>query len=158
MSITTEPSQATTALNLVAAYSAALAAGDTARMAALRDPDCTLDWVHGDVFENQPISGAEIDQFWPNWLAAFPERDYEVTRTIAAPTVVVVQWIFTGVHSATLHPPIFDQPLPPTGRVIRFRGISVYDIAADLIQRETTYLDLATLMVELGVQPGENDE
>ena len=33
-----------------------------------------------------------------------------------------------------------------------FRGVSVYEIAAGLIQRETTYLDLATLLVELEVE------
>ncbi len=156
MSYTTESSPATTALELVAEYSAALAAGNTARMGALRDPKYVLDWVHGDVFENQPLSGEETDQFWPNWLAGFPEMDYEVTRTIAAPTVVVVQWTFTGVHSGTLELPLFERPIPATGRVIRFRGISVYDVADDLIARETTYLDLATLMVELGVKPSEN--
>lgn len=140
-------------LDLVADYCAALALGDTKRMATLRDPDFVLDWVHGDVFENQPSSGEETNHFWPAWLAGFPEMDYEVTRTIAAETVVVVQWIFTGVHTALLAPPIFDPPLAPTGRVIRLRGISVYDVINDRIQRETTYLDLATLMVELGVKP-----
>ena len=152
----TDPS--TTALELVAAYTAALAAGDAGQMAELRAPDFVLDWVHGDVFENQPLSGEKTDRFWPSWLAGFPEMDYEVTRTIAAETVVVVQWIFTGIHTATLAPPIFDPPLAPTGRVIRFRGISVYDVERGLIQNETTYLDLATLMVELGVKPGADND
>jgi hypothetical protein len=33
-----------------------------------------------------------------------------------------------------------------------FRGVSVYDIDEGLIQLETTYMDLATVMVELGVE------
>jgi hypothetical protein len=32
-----------------------------------------------------------------------------------------------------------------------FRGVSIYDISAGLIQRETAYMDLATIMVELEV-------
>ena len=41
--------------------------------------------------------------------------------------------------------------MPPTGKTIRIRGVSVYDLDGGLIQRETLYLDLATLLVELGV-------
>jgi steroid delta-isomerase-like uncharacterized protein len=141
------------ALNVVAEYSAALAAGDAVRMAALRAPEFRLDWVHGDAFEDQPLSQEETNQFWPSWLAGFPEMDYEITRTIAGETVCVVQWVFTGVHAAPLTPPIFDPPLAASDRVIRLRGVSIYDVADGLIQRETTYLDLATLMVELGVRP-----
>lgn len=144
---------ATPALDVVADYSAALAAGDAGRMAALHASNFRLDWVHGDAFENQPLSREETNQFWPSWLAGFPEMDYEVTRTIAGETVCVVQWIFTGVHAAPLAPPIFDPPLAASNRVIRLRGVSIYDVADGLIQRETTYLDLATLMVELGVRP-----
>ena len=38
-----------------------------------------------------------------------------------------------------------------TGKTIRLRGVSVFDLHQGLIQRETLYLDLATLFVELGV-------
>lgn len=141
------------ALPVVAEYAAALAAGDNRRMNTLRAPNFILDWVHGDAFEDGPLSAEDTSRFWPSWFAGFPEMDYEITRTIAAETVVVVQWIFTGTHTATLGPPIFENPLPPTGRTIRFRGISVYDVQGGQIQRETTYMDLATLMVELGVTP-----
>ena len=139
------------ALDVVASYSDALAQGDTTAMAALRAEDYVLDWVYGDAFENSPLTAEETARFWPSWLAGFPEMDWEVTRTIAGETVVVVQWTFTGVHSQPIQPPIFDEPLAPTGRTISFRGISVYDVADGLIQCETAYIDLATLFVELGV-------
>jgi hypothetical protein len=77
--------------------------------------------------------------------------DYEVTRTIAAETVVVTQWTFTAANTGPLGPPAFESPREPTGRTIRLRGVSIYDVSEGLIQRETTYMDLATLMVELGV-------
>ena len=44
---------------------------------------------------------------------------------------------------------IFERGLEPTGRTVRFRGVSVYDVSDGLIQREAMYIDLATLMVEL---------
>ncbi len=139
-------------LELTSQYIAALAAGDTERMNALRTADFELDFVYGDASESGPLSSAETKQFWPSWLVGFPEMDYEVTRTIAAEDVVVMQWVFTGTHSQTLGPPIFEPPVPPSGRTIMFRGVSIYDIHEGLIRRETAYMDLATIMVELGVE------
>ena len=112
----------------------------------------SLIWVHGDAFEDQPLTNDEAARFWPSWLAGFPDMDYEITRTIAGESVVVVQWIFTGSHSQRIDPPIFSQSLPPRGRTIRIRGISVFDVAGGLIRKETAYIDLATLYVELGME------
>ena len=140
------------ALEVTSRYVAALAARDFEGMNALRGPEFALDFVYGDASESGPLSSEETKQFWPAWLTAFPEMDYEVTRTIAAEDVVVTQWIFTGTHAEQLGPPIFDQAVAPTGRTIMFRGVTIYDIDDDLIQRETTYMDLATIMVELGVE------
>jgi predicted ester cyclase len=139
------------ALDCVSVYSAALATADTKSMEELRATNYVLDWVHGDAFEDPPLTSEEAARFWPSWLAGFPVMDYEITRTIAGETVVVVQWIFTGTHSARIEPPIFNQSLEPSGRTIRFRGISVFDVADGLIQKETAYIDLATLFVELGM-------
>lgn len=121
-------------------------------MDALRSPDFELDFVYSDASASAPLSSEETKQFWPSWLAGFPEMDYEVTRTIAAEEVVVTQWTFTGTHSQNLGPPIFDPPVKPSGRTIMFRGVSIYDIRGGLIRRETSYMDLATIMVELGVE------
>lgn len=140
------------ALEVTSQYTAALAAGATDRMNALRSPDFVLDFVYGDASESGPLSLEETKNFWPAWLAGFPEMDYEVTRTIAASDVVVTQWIFTGTNTEPFGPEIFEQPFAPTGRTVMFRGVSIYDIADGLIQRETSYMDLATIMVELGVE------
>ena len=102
------------ALELTSRYVAALAARDTDEMNALRTPDFELDFVYGDASESGPLSSEETKQFWPSWLAGFPEMDYEVVRTIAANDVVVTQWVFTGTHSETIGPPVFDTPIPPS--------------------------------------------
>ena len=138
-------------LELIAKYTSALCERDNTAMQTLRAPDFVLDWVHSDAFANQPLTQDETSQFWPAWFAAFPEMDYEVTRTIAAENVVVTQWIFTGTQANPLGAPVFDPPQEPTGKTIRLRGVSVYDIEANLIKKETMYIDLATLWVELGV-------
>lgn len=140
-------------LSLISTYVTAMAAGDSAAMNGLRAADFVLDWAHGDAFEGTPLSADGTRSFWPAWFAAFPEMDYEVTRTVAADDVAVTEWIFTGTHAAPLGPPVFETPQPPSGRTIRFRGVSVYEVRGGQIRHETTYLDLATLMVELGVTP-----
>lgn len=140
------------ALEVTSQYVAALATADTERMNTLRSPDYVLDFVYGDASESGPLSLEETKHFWPSWLAGFPEMDYEVTRTIVAQEVVVTQWTFTGTNSAPLGPHIFERPFEPTGRTVMFRGVSIYDISDGLIQHETSYMDLATIMVELGVE------
>jgi len=138
---------------LITQYTTALCARDNAAMQSLRSPDFELDWVHNDAVANPPGTREVANQFWSVWFSAFPEMDYEVTRTIAADDLVVVQWVFTGTQAGPLGPPVFDPPLERAGKTIRLRGISVYDIQAGFITKETMYIDLATLWVELGVTP-----
>jgi steroid delta-isomerase-like uncharacterized protein len=121
-------------------------------MAALRSPSFVLDYVHRDAFGSDPLPAEETQGFWAAWFTGFPEIDFEITRTIAAETVVVLQWTLTGTHSGLLEPEAFGKHVQPTGRTISLRGVSVFDIGDGLIQRETLYVDYATLWVELGVE------
>ena len=139
------------AFEVVSKYVTALAAQDTETMKSFHADEFMVDWVYGDVFENPPSSAEESNKFFPAWFAGFDERDYEVKRTIAAEEVVVTEWVFTGTHTGPLGPPVFEERLDPTGRTIQFRGVTIYDVADGLIERETIYLDLATLIVELGM-------
>lgn len=145
------PTAAGSALEVVAEYSAALATGENDRMDVFRAQDFALDLIHRDVFEEGVLSREETKAFWPSWFASFPEMDYQVTRTVAALEVVVTQWVFMGTNTGPLTPPVFGSHMNPTGRTIRFRGVSVYDVQGGFIKRETIYLDMATLLVELGV-------
>ncbi|MDJ0954417.1 MAG: ester cyclase [Acidimicrobiia bacterium] len=140
------------AFEVVSQLVAAMAAQDIDAMRSLHAEDYVVDWVYGDAFENPPSSAEESAGFFPTWFNAFGEADYEVKRTIAAEGVVVTEWVFTGTHTGPLGPPVFEEQLDPTGRTIRFRGVTVYDVSGGLIQRETIYMDLATLLVELGAR------
>jgi steroid delta-isomerase-like uncharacterized protein len=143
---------ASLSLEIVSKYVAALGARDSASMHALRSPTFVLDFVHGDAFHDEPLSADTIKEFWSAWFAGFPDMDFEGTRTVAAENVVIIQWIFTGHNTGPLEPPISGRHIDATGRTIRLRGVSVYDISEGLIQRETLYMDFATLWVELGVE------
>jgi steroid delta-isomerase-like uncharacterized protein len=138
-------------LDTVSGYAAALSAGDSEGMDALRAPDYALDLVQRDAFEQGTLSHQETRAFWPSWFASFPDMDYQVTRTIAADAVVVTQWVFMGTNSGPLTEPVFGRDREATGKTIRLRGVSIYDVHDGLIRREALYMDLATLFVELGV-------
>ena len=138
-------------INLINDYSLAMAAGDHKLMATMHSSDYELDFVQRDAFQGGRLSAEEAHQFWSSWFAGFSEMDYEVVRTIAGEDVIVTQWIFTGTNDGKISPPVFDDLIDPTGRTICFRGVSIYDIQEGKIQRETTYMDLGTVLVELGV-------
>jgi steroid delta-isomerase-like uncharacterized protein len=138
-----------TALEVVSNYIAALTEQNCEAMKSYRTADFVLDWVHDDAYND---GNPSAQHFWSALFAGFPEMDYEVTRTIAAENVVVTQWTFTGTHSQPLGTPILEPALAATGCTVRLRGVSVFDVAEGLIQRETTYIDLATLLVELGAE------
>jgi len=145
------PELSPVSLTIIDRYSAAIAEGDSDRMDSLRAEDFILDFIPRDAFASNPLDNQETLTFWPAWFRAFTEMDYQVIRTIAGQQVVVTQWIFLGTHSAVLDHPVFDQRIEATGKTIRLRGASIYDIFEEKIQRETTYMDLSTLYVELGV-------
>ncbi|HSH03321.1 MAG TPA: nuclear transport factor 2 family protein, partial [Anaerolineae bacterium] len=90
------------ALTLINQYVADLATGNLTALAPLRHPDFILDWVYADAFADSPLPPADADAFWNAWLTAFPQRDYHVTRTVAADTVVVTEWTFSGTNTGSL--------------------------------------------------------
>jgi hypothetical protein len=60
-----DPGERLSALAVVSEYAEALAARDSERMNSLRSSDFVLDFVHGDAFEDGPLSIEETKKFWP---------------------------------------------------------------------------------------------
>ena len=141
-----------TAFDVVSQLVAAMADRDIETMQSLHAEDYVVDWVYGDAFENPPVRAEESAAFFPAWFVGFEDIDYDIRRTIAGEAVVVTEWVFTGTHTGPLGPPVFEEGLEPTGRTVQFRGATIYDVAEGLIRRETVYMDLATLFVELGAR------
>ena len=144
---------AISSLDVVAEYADAICAADGERMAVCRSKEYQLDFVHRDASGGSPLTEAEARHFWDAWFKGFPDMDFQVTRTIAAEGVVVTQWVFTAVNDGPITPPIAERPLQPTGKPIRFRGVSIFNLVDGLIQFESMYIDFATFWAELGVTP-----
>jgi predicted ester cyclase len=144
-----------TAFIIAAQYAAARAAQQEERLHVLRAGNYQLDAVYLDAYGVAPQALPEGTDIYRSLFSACPDGDLAVTRTIAGAEVVVQEWTFSGTHSRraehwALHGQRHDQP---TGKEVRLRGVSLYDIVRGLIQRETIYLDHATLLVELGGLP-----
>ena len=145
------PVNSNQSLELVSNYVAAIQDGDGEKMGSMRSLEFVLDLVAGDAFDDSQRTESEAKQFWPAWFKAFPDMDYQVTRTIVTETVVVTEWRFMGTNAGKLYADIFGKEVDATQKSIRFRGVSIYEINENLVTRETLYMDLATLWVELGV-------
>ena len=146
------PDTKPTAFEIVSKQVAAMKARDFDVMQSLHAKDFIVDWVTSDAYENPPSSAEISSKFFPAWFAGFDEMDYEVKRTIAAEDVVVTEWVFSGTNTSPIEPPVFEETVEPTGKTIQFRGVTIYDVHNGLIQKETIYMDLATLIVELGIR------
>jgi predicted ester cyclase len=143
------------AFTIAARYAAARATQQEERMHALRAGRYQLDAVYLDVYGATPQALPEGTDMYRCLFSTCPDGDLAVTRTIAGAEVVVQEWTFRGTHTGrtegwALRGYPHEQPI---GREVRLRGVSIYDIIGGLIQRETIYLDHATLIVELGGLP-----
>jgi predicted ester cyclase len=141
-----------TAFTIAAQYAAARAAQQEERLHVLRAGCYQLDAVYLDAYGVAPQALPEGTDIYRALFSACPDGDLAVTRTIAGAQVVVQEWTFSGTHTGraehwALRGRMHEQP---TGSQVRLRGISIYDISGGLIQRETIYLDQATLLVGLG--------
>ncbi len=136
---------------IISQYVNALQAKNSKKMTDLRSHDYIQDLVAGDAFLSDPASNKEVTAFWIHWFKGFEDMDYHVIRTVGSESVVVLEWILTCTHTGQLDPGIFGRKIEPTGNTMRLRGVSVFDINNDLIEKETMYIDLATLWIELGV-------
>lgn len=123
-------------------------------LAALRAAEGVTDWVHRDTVAAKPLAREQVRAFYQTFFQAFPDLDFEVTRTIVAEEVVVLEWLFSGSNHGPLLPPAFTRLAhhEPTGKTAQLRGVSVLDLQDGQIERETVYLDQATLLGELGVR------
>ena len=140
---------------IAAQYTAARAAQQEERLRVLRAGRYQLDTVYLDAYGVAPQAEPEGTDIYRALFSACPDGDLAVTRTIAGAEVVVQEWTFSGTHTGwaehwALRGQRHEQP---AGSKVRLRGVSFYDIIGGLIQRETIYLDHATLLVELGGLP-----
>ena len=91
------------------------------------------------------LEGAK--QKWAIYLAAFPDMRATIEEMVAEEDEVVVRWTVEGTHRGEL------LGIRPTGKHIRFSGISIYRLAERKISEQWEQWDRLDLMRQLGVVP-----
>jgi steroid delta-isomerase-like uncharacterized protein len=78
---------------------------------------------------------------------AFPDLRFVITDTVIQETRVAIVWVGEGTHHGTI------MNIPPTGRRVEVRGVSVIDVENGLIVRGQYIWDLAGMLRHMGLLP-----
>ena len=105
-------------------------------------------YVGVDVAQAVPQQGrAGFRSFFTQYLNAVPDFRFIVDDIIAEGNRVAVEWNVCGTHRGAL------MNIPPTGKSIASRGVSLFTVENDRIQQATYVWDLAGLLRNLGLLP-----
>ena len=123
-------------------------ARDLDRAAAHADEDAEyLTVATGETFHGRE----GYKRYMQNWIDAFSDASTEVTAIHAGDDFAVVEFTGRGTHDGTLRSPSGD--VAPTGRTVENRFCEVLRIEDGKILGSRTYLDLATMLTQLGLMP-----
>lgn len=113
------------------------------RMRDLMHPDYS--YTGGD---GQEQRGAEAGLAVARMFAAgFPDGRISIVSIKEAGDTVFVEFIGRGTHEGDL------MGIAPTGKSIQLPVCNVFEVRDGKIYREREYMDMATLMIQLGVMP-----
>jgi steroid delta-isomerase-like uncharacterized protein len=91
------------------------------------------------------LDGAK--QKWAMFIAAIPDLRVPIEDLVAEGDKVVVRWTAEGTQRGEL------LGIPPTGKRLRFSGISIYRLAEGKVAEVWEQFDRLGLMQQLGVVP-----
>jgi steroid delta-isomerase-like uncharacterized protein len=131
------------AAQLVSDLLAAWNAHDVERAAAFYAPD----YVGTDVGHAAPQHGPRgRTAVLRAYIRAFPDIQFDGDVLVEGERAVLI-WTMRGTHHGTI------MHIPPTGRRVAVRGVSVLTIADGLIVRGETIWDTAGFLRALGLLP-----
>ena|SRR5436190_20960093 len=110
--------------------------------------------LYADDFEEEDIANKDVQKgkaavrrtMWL-YLRAFPDLRLEADEVVIERDSAALSWIITGTHRGTL------MNIPPTGRAVRIRGVSLITVANGRLQRARRIWDLAGLLRSFGLLP-----
>jgi predicted ester cyclase len=92
---------------------------------------------------------AAILEWLGGYWEAFPNARIEITHSIESGSGVAAEGRLTGTNTGTLRTPQGD--VPPTGRSVEIRWMSMYETRGDEVLSEHLYFDPAEFMIQLGL-------
>jgi len=82
-----------------------------------------------------------------NFRSAFPDSELKIEEEIAEGDKVVIRWSFSGTHQGIL------LHFPPTGKRVKWTGITIYRIADGKIMEEKGEEDFLGFLRQIGSVP-----
>lgn len=112
-------------------------------MRDLMHPDYS--YTGGDGQEQKgPEAGMAVAHMFAN---AFPDGRISIVSIKEAGDTIFVEFIGRGTHEGEL------MGIAPTGRSMTLPVCNVLEVRDGKIYREREYMDMATMMIQLGVMP-----
>ena len=116
---------------------------DWARWRELLHPEYTYTGGDGQV-QKGPEAGLAMGQMFGN---AFPDGKGDIQKITAAGDIAIVEFIGRGTHKGDL------MGIAPTGRQVTVPVCDILEIRDNKIIAEREYMDMLTMMQQLGVAP-----
>lgn len=145
--MTTTPTK--TALQLAEAVITAFNAADWAQLRATVAPNL----VYTETGTQRRVENLEdYLQLLQGWKQALPDARGTILTRVSQGNTVVQEVIWEGTQTGPLPTPAGT--LPPSGKAIRVPAAIWYTVDGDLVQEVHHYLDVLTLLQQLGALPG----
>ena len=123
-------------------WATAWSSHDADKILSLFTDDC----VYEDVtFAAINRGKKELRAFAEGVFAGVPDLKIELTAGFVAGTWGVMEWVMSGTHKG-------DFPgMPATGKRFSTRGVTILELEAGKIRRNSDYWDAATVMRQVGL-------
>lgn len=145
--MTTTPTK--TALQLAEAVITAFNAADWAQLRATVAPNL----VYTETGTQRRVENLEAYlQLLQGWKQALPDAQGTILKNVSQGNTAVQEVIWEGTQTGPLPTP--TGTLPPSGKAIRVPAAVWYTVDGDLVQEIHHYLDVQTLLQQLGALPG----
>jgi len=131
------------AASIAREYSEAWNRRDWAKWRELLHPQYTYTGGDGQV-QKGPEAGLAIGQMF---ASAFPDGKSDIQKITASGDTAIVEFIGSGTHTGDL------MGIAPTGRQVTIPVCDILEIRDGKIIAEREYMDMLTMMQQLGVAP-----
>lgn len=105
------------------------------------------DYAHHDVSSPDVRTLNDYKQWAAMLLSGLSNFHVAIDDVIAEPGKAVKRWTASGLHNNTF------AGIPPSGKEVRFSGVSVYKLANDRITESWYLYDMLGLLQQLGAVP-----
>ena len=101
-----------------------------------------------DIGQVAPMRGpAEVQDYFERFYTAFPDAQLTVDSVVADADRCAVAWTAHGTHKGKL------MNIPPSGKAVSVRGVSMLTTAGGKVVRALTVWDMAGLLRAIGLLP-----